>query len=207
MPPFYGDSEQQIFESVIKAPLDFESDPWPKVSEPAKDVVRRMLVRDPRKRATAADVLAHEWVREGGVAPDAAIEPEVLKRMRGFAAMNRLKKEALKIIALNLPPAEIEGLRAMFAAMDKDGSGTVTADELAEGLKAKGALIPEADLARIMAEADTSGDGRIGYEEFLAATMHLGKLAEEEHLHAAFKVRARLRFWSLVWLVCLGGGE
>jgi hypothetical protein len=36
MPPFYGDNEQQIFESVIKSPLDFQSDPWPKISEPAK---------------------------------------------------------------------------------------------------------------------------------------------------------------------------
>lgn len=36
MPPFYGDNEQQIFESVMKAPLDFDSEPWPKISEPAK---------------------------------------------------------------------------------------------------------------------------------------------------------------------------
>lgn len=56
-----------------------------------------MLVRDPRKRATAAEVLAHEWVKEGGVAGDNVIEPEVLKRLRGFAAMNRLKKEAFKV--------------------------------------------------------------------------------------------------------------
>jgi calcium-dependent protein kinase len=56
-----------------------------------------MLVRDPRKRATAADILKHEWVREGGVAGDNVIEPEVLKRIRGFAAMNKLKKEALKV--------------------------------------------------------------------------------------------------------------
>lgn len=187
MPPFYGDNEQQIFESVIKSPLDFSTDPWPKISEPAKDVVRRMLVRDPRKRATATEVLAHEWVREGGVAPDTAIEPEVLKRIKGFAAMNKLKKEALKVIALNLPPAEIEGLKEMFAAMDADGSGTITADELREGLKTKGSLIPDADLQRLLQAADLSGDGKIGYEEFLAATMHLGKLANEENLHAAFE--------------------
>ncbi len=56
-----------------------------------------MLVRDPRKRATANEVLQHEWVREGGVAGDNVIEPEVLTRMRGFAAMNKLKKEALKV--------------------------------------------------------------------------------------------------------------
>jgi hypothetical protein len=42
-------------------------------------------------------VLAHEWVKADGVASDEPLEPEVLKRMRGFAAMNKLKKEALKV--------------------------------------------------------------------------------------------------------------
>lgn len=46
---------------------------------------------------------------------------QVLTRIRGFAAMNRLKKEALKVIATNLPPEEIVGLKEMFEAMDKDG--------------------------------------------------------------------------------------
>lgn len=46
---------------------------------------------------------------------------QVLKRIRGFAAMNKLKKEALKVIAANLPAEEIVGLREMFEAMDKDG--------------------------------------------------------------------------------------
>ncbi len=36
VPPFYGDNEQQIFEAVIKGPVDFASDPWPRISEPAK---------------------------------------------------------------------------------------------------------------------------------------------------------------------------
>lgn len=46
---------------------------------------------------------------------------QVLTRIRGFAAMNRLKKEALKVIAGNLPMDEIVGLKEMFHAMDKDG--------------------------------------------------------------------------------------
>lgn len=36
VPPFYGDNEQQIFEAVVKGPIDFESDPWPKVSKAAQ---------------------------------------------------------------------------------------------------------------------------------------------------------------------------
>jgi len=36
MPPFYGDNEQQIFDSILRNKVDFDTDPWPKVSAPAK---------------------------------------------------------------------------------------------------------------------------------------------------------------------------
>jgi serine/threonine protein kinase len=36
MPPFYGDNEQQIFDAVLRNKPDFETEPWPKLSGPAK---------------------------------------------------------------------------------------------------------------------------------------------------------------------------
>jgi serine/threonine protein kinase len=66
-------------------------------SSQAKDCVKRMLVRDPTKRATVAEVLSHEWMRENGGAREELIQPEILQRMRQFAGMNRFKKEALKV--------------------------------------------------------------------------------------------------------------
>lgn len=80
-------------------------------AEPAKDCVARMLQRDVRQRATAKQILQHEWLRQGGVASAAPIEPEVLARIRKYAAGNRLRKEAMKLIAANLPADEIAGLR------------------------------------------------------------------------------------------------
>ena len=56
VPPFWGETEQQIFDSILKGELDLTSDPWPKISESAKDCVRRMLNPDPKKRATADEV-------------------------------------------------------------------------------------------------------------------------------------------------------
>ncbi len=44
-PPFSGESDQRVFERILKAPLSFSAPPWPSISESAKDVVRRMLVR------------------------------------------------------------------------------------------------------------------------------------------------------------------
>ena len=61
-----------------------------------------------------------------GVAPKTPLEPEVLQRLRHFSKMNRLKKEALKVVASNLCEHELAGLHEMFRAMDQDGNGTIS---------------------------------------------------------------------------------
>lgn len=45
VPPFWGDTEQQIFDSILKGRLDFSSDPWPTISLQAQDCIKRMLVQ------------------------------------------------------------------------------------------------------------------------------------------------------------------
>lgn len=52
-----SETEQGIFEQVLRGDLDFVSEPWPSISDSAKDLVRKMLVRDPKKRLTAPEVL------------------------------------------------------------------------------------------------------------------------------------------------------
>lgn len=41
--------------------------------------------------------LGHPWICENGVAPDRAIDPAVLSRLKQFSAMNKLKKMALRV--------------------------------------------------------------------------------------------------------------
>ena len=56
---FYGcaESEQGIFDAVLRGVIDFSSDPWPHISDGAKDLVRKMLTQNPKERITAHDVL------------------------------------------------------------------------------------------------------------------------------------------------------
>lgn len=49
-PPFYGDSDTQIFESVRVGKFDFPSPEWDDISESAKDFVIELLKKDPIKR-------------------------------------------------------------------------------------------------------------------------------------------------------------
>lgn len=41
--------------------------------------------------------LGHPWICENGVAPDRALDPAVLYRLKQFSAMNKLKKMALRV--------------------------------------------------------------------------------------------------------------
>jgi calcium-dependent protein kinase len=109
LPPFWGDTEDQIFKMVLKGKIDFQTDPWPKVSEEAKDCVRKLLNQDVSKRPTASEILKHPWLAEQGVANDAVLDSVVLKRLKQFAQMNKLKKMVLMVVGQNLSPDEIAG--------------------------------------------------------------------------------------------------
>ena len=37
--------------------IDVDSQPWPSISDSARDLVRKMLTQDPTKRITSAEVL------------------------------------------------------------------------------------------------------------------------------------------------------
>ncbi|KAL7613405.1 calcium-dependent protein kinase 1 [Lactuca sativa] len=186
VPPFWAETEQGIFEQVLHGDLDFTSDPWPCISDGAKDLVRRMLIRDPKRRLTAHEVLCHPWVQVDGVAPDKPLDSAVLSRMKQFTAMNKLKKMALRVIAESLSEEEIAGLKQMFEMIDTDNSGQITFDELKDGLKRVGANLNESEIYDLMQAADVDNSGTIDYGEFVAATLHMNKIEKENHLFAAF---------------------
>jgi len=61
-PPFYGNSDQQIFEKIMKADYDFPSPDWDDISEEAKEFISAILVLDYNTRPTAPDCLLAPWL-------------------------------------------------------------------------------------------------------------------------------------------------
>mmetsp|Transcript_39542 Transcript_39542/g.101085 ORF Transcript_39542/g.101085 Transcript_39542/m.101085 type:complete len:479 (-) Transcript_39542:266-1702(-) len=187
VPPFWGNTEQEIFDSVLRGKPEFDSDPWPKISEPAKNLVKKMLQPDPSKRITIKEVLKDPWLVENGLASDAPLDESVLNNIKNFANMNKLKKEAFRFIAGSLAPTQVMELQAAFKKIDIDGNGTITLDELRTALSTtfEGQGIEE-ELLQLMKAADVDGDGQIDYAEFLAATVQLSTLQSEDNLEKAF---------------------
>ncbi|CAK9139652.1 unnamed protein product [Ilex paraguariensis] len=187
VPPFWAETEKGIFKAILEGDIDFESQPWPSISCGAKDLVRKMLTQDPKRRITSAQILEHPWIK-GGEALDKPLDNVVLSRMKQFRAMSKLKKLALMVIAKNLSAREIQGqgLETMFMNMDTDKSGTITYEELKTGFARLGSKLTEAEVKQLMEAVDVDGDGIIDFTEFITATMPKHKLERKERLYKAF---------------------
>ncbi|KAL2923641.1 Calcium-dependent protein kinase 7 [Bienertia sinuspersici] len=59
VPPFWAETEQGVAQAIIRSVIDFKRDPWPRVSDNAKDLVKKMLDPDPVRRLTAEQVLGN----------------------------------------------------------------------------------------------------------------------------------------------------
>lgn len=60
-PPFSNDMQ------IRMAPLRFYQDIWAVVGSDAKDLIKRLLNKDPQRRPTAAAVLQHRWLQQAEV--------------------------------------------------------------------------------------------------------------------------------------------
>ncbi|XP_050522603.1 death-associated protein kinase 1-like isoform X2 [Daktulosphaira vitifoliae] len=59
--PFGGDTKQETFCNISQCKLDFPEDLFQDISEDAIDLMKKLMVKNPRNRLTAKECLAHSW--------------------------------------------------------------------------------------------------------------------------------------------------
>ncbi|XP_038723637.1 calcium-dependent protein kinase 28 [Tripterygium wilfordii] len=179
--PFWDKTEDGIFKEVLRNKPDFRRKPWPSISNSAKDFVKKLLVKDPRARLTAAQALSHPWVREGGNASEIPIDISVLNNMRQFVKYSRLKQFALRALASTLDEEELADLKDQFDAMDEDKNGAISLEEMRQALaKDLPWRLKESRVAEILQAIDSNTDGFVDFSEFVAATLHVHQLEEHD---------------------------
>mmetsp|Transcript_26744 Transcript_26744/g.44585 ORF Transcript_26744/g.44585 Transcript_26744/m.44585 type:complete len:537 (+) Transcript_26744:105-1715(+) len=191
-PPFYGDSDNEIFESVRIARYDYPGPEWDDISQEAKDFIDSMLKKEPSERLTAAQAMKHKWIiTQLGEKPNnrssvsfASDRGQTFKR---FMAMQKLKKVALSDIASHLTKEECGILGDIFEQIDKDGDGTMTLADLDEAL-AHGKFPEEIveNLQDLREDLSLEGTDKIKWKEFLAATMDKNLAMREDKVQLAF---------------------
>ncbi|XP_058777776.1 calcium-dependent protein kinase 28-like isoform X1 [Vicia villosa] len=191
--PFWDKTEDGIFKEVLRNKPDFRRKPWPTISTAAKDFVKKLLVKDPRARLTAAQALSHPWVREGGEASEIPIDISVLNNMRQFVKYSRLKQFALRALASTLNEGEFSDLKDQFDAIDVDKNGAISLEEMRQALaKDLPWKLKESRVLEILQAIDSNTDGLVDFTEFVAATLHVHQL--EEHDSDKWQQRSQAAF-------------
>ncbi|KAJ4825377.1 Calcium-dependent protein kinase 7 [Turnera subulata] len=186
VPPFWAETEQGVAQAIIRSVVDFKRDPWPKVSDNAKDLVKKMLNPDPKQRLTAQQVLDHPWLQNAKKAPNVPLGETVRSRLKQFSMMNKLKKRALRVVAEHLSVEEAAGIKEAFDMMDVRKRGKINLEELTIGLQKLGQHMTDEDVKILMEAADVDGDGSLTFGEFVAISVHIKKMGNDEHIHKAF---------------------
>jgi len=188
-PPFYGETDADVLAKVRLGNFSFNAADWKSISEDAKNLIRMLLKMNPRDRYTAEQALNHVWVRnKAPKSGNVALQSSLMDNLRGFRSQNKLKKAALHVIASQLGESQIKALRDTFMALDENGDGLLTVNEMKEGLNRCGLKEIPPDLQQIMEEVDSDGSGVIDYTEFLAATLDKKVYMAEDVCWQAFRI-------------------
>ncbi|KAL2506312.1 Calcium-dependent protein kinase 24 [Abeliophyllum distichum] len=186
VPPFWAETEEGIAHAIVRGEIDFKRDPWPKISEDAKDLVKGMLEANPYSRLTVKEVLQNQWIQNADKVSNVPLGERVRTRIKQFSLMNKFKKRVLRVVADNLPDEQLDGIKQMFQMMDTDKNGNLSFQELKDGLNMIGHSVPDPDVQMLLDAADVDGNGMLNCEEFLTLAVHLKRMSSEDHLRQAF---------------------
>ena len=135
--PFPGDCNKEIIENVLKGEYHFNHEAFKHVSDQAKDLIVKLLVRDVGKRLSASEAYNHPWIQSIKES-EVAFSQEDFQNMNKFMEAATFKKATLIYLASKLPEKDFEELRKLFIAVDHNGDGRITSDEFVEALQAFG---------------------------------------------------------------------
>lgn len=186
-PPFYGDTDAEIFSSVKKGEFDFPSPDWDDISSQGKHFIRSLLKTDVKQRPTAREAMNHPWF---SLSQTESVPPTITGikgSLERFINMNKLKRASLQVIAEQLTETELLGLKATFDTMDTNKDGKLTYHELQKALENQGFDMLKEELMEIMNGLGLDDTNEIEYTEFLAATMDMNYAIREENILRAFQ--------------------
>jgi calcium-dependent protein kinase len=191
-PPFKGENEEEIYQSIKEGKYNFDDEKWDSISNDAKDLIKHLLNKDINKRYSAKQALSHPWIvnhRRNKVLDKAKLN-EIVVNLRNYSAKLKLQQLTLAYIVHNLTSKEdCEFLREVFIIFDESGSGKLTKDQLIKGLNiVLSQEESEKEVNRLMSIIDVDGNGFIEYEEFLRAGLNKEKIITKENLETSFKL-------------------
>jgi len=191
-PPFNGADDKAIMEKVSAGKYDFHHEEWKGVTPEAKKFIEKMMEIDVNKRYSAEQALNDPWIKKmcGATEVDRPLAISALKNLKSFRAEKKLQEATWVFLVTYMSTREEKAeLLKTFQALDLNGDGQLTREELIEGYKKfMSSEEAEKEVDTILKAVDANGSGALDYSEFVMATINRQKLLSKERLEATFKM-------------------
>ena len=194
-PPFPGDSDKEIMDKVALGKYDLEESPFDQLSNSGKDLIKKLLVKDPKKRISASEALNHPWFKENkskelfNRIKDQSILKKLIKNLKAYHRDSIIQETALAYLVHNFPQMkDVVNACKLFNQIDVNGDGKINKDELLKGLQNKiksDTLKKDVDI--IFHNIDMDNNGYIEYEEFVRGAVSKERFINTKVIQFAFR--------------------
>lgn len=184
-PPFYAESDAEVFKKVLIGNFSFRGHEWRQVSNRAKDLIRNMLIVNTDLRFTAAQVLEHPWLQS--LNPSVPF-PLSTSDAAVFTTSNLLRKVFLFCIASHTSDDNLQQAKEAFLSLDQDLTGSLSILTFQESLALQFNNENPDDLKKFVLAMDLNNNGKVEYTEFIAGALQNAMFSKQEKVIQAFGV-------------------
>ena len=130
--PFSGRNKKEILESIMSASISFNHPPFRIASGHVKDLIFKLLARNPCDRYLAIEALQHPWLSEAADGNDIMVSKDTLNRIADFSTYTEFKKWISYMVSLRVDDKNIVDLKRLFIKYDRNKNGFIERDEFAK---------------------------------------------------------------------------
>lgn len=133
--PFRGDNVRNTLTCIMNGVFTLDDPAFFSSSFEVKDLICRLMTRNPNERCTAFHAYHHPWVQRmvDEDSRDIVISDEVLSRLREYQDSTVFEKIIFYMIALKVDDKDIYKFKEIFQKIDSGGDGMLNLEEFHEG--------------------------------------------------------------------------
>ena len=189
--PFFAKTGEEIKKKILSGKFNFNNKRFSRVSQKAKDLIKKCLIYDKNKRITAEEALKHEFfaddINPNNIFQDEIDSKNVLTSLKNYSQQSKIYQAVLAFLSHNFADkVELNKLKKIFYKIDLNLDGKLSKDELYTAFKEAGMEMEHSQLKKVIESIDFDGNGFIEYEEFIRVTLPKEQLFTEKNLKSAF---------------------